>query len=635
MSRSEGSTAKESPHSHHTTHARPFIGNQELQRAARAEQRASDVGARSTQPPAGGALTAARGDGSHVLTRDGRAYFEPLVGAQLGEASIHVDGNAARLTAHAHANAAAFGRRVFVAPSRFAPETAAGRRLLAHELTHVGHDATTSSTLFRDAADPHYPSRDEQHEIEKLLGRDTVVAPPPQSGTAATAPALVVDRRTKLEDSQIEPAAQKLVAPIGRWLDRHPDLDAEPNVTLADANAAMVATRKASSAVFAMFGPYVSTTPPSLTTDTKATPKQLADANQVRVGYGWDLDEPQTFARNVAQTQCKETSVELLRLTDSSREAVLDHLVALLMRDDALWQKMVRAAKNSVGGKEVAGSHAILLTPYSREAYPDAVHELLHELTHPAFDAVFERGVKEGFTEYFTEEVAGARKSGYDDQVQNVKNIRDAMQGPLAGWQGDSPEESLRRAYFQGRLDLLGWRPTEDEKAQPDAAAAPAWDATTAARELQSRNQRARAAQSAHDTLLGVGLYYSSSSSPLAALRYARVIARSAPVAEAQLYLEGQLLGTVTGDPHRLGASAGIGVEQQEPGHYLGAGVRVQATGATGGAFDFRADLAAFAKVGIREWHYVRIGAEAVVLVPVDGRSDFGVGAAVTVELER
>jgi hypothetical protein len=578
------------------------------------------------------ALTTATNDGKRSLSSSGRAYFEPLVGAPLDSATIRVDDTAERLTQHAHANAATFGHEVFLPPSRFAPDTDTGRGLLAHELTHVTHSAPSPSTLFRDSSDPHYPSRDEQKAIEKLLGRDTEIQPALPGDTSAPK---VVDKRKTISAEEAANMASSFVEPLEHYLDTHlsgtgAPLTSEPVTTLPDAKSAMKAAQKAQKAIWAKFGKYLPATPPTLVeqTDTSKPPAK----GELAVIYRWKPDEAKTFIRNIASTQCEPCRSNLNELTASSRADVLSALVPLLEADADVWKKVENAARNAVGGRETFGSNAIELTPFSKHPDSDAIHEMLHQLTHPAFTAVFDSPIIEGFTEYFTREVDPTSQGSYD--VENVKSIRDAMGGPLPSANLDSPEESLRRAFFQGQLDLLGWRMTESEKTEGDIPSdTPQWDPAKADTELAARNERALAAQDPHRNLIGVGLTFTTSGELLAG-RYARVFYSTDPVAHTQLYVEGQVVGTVKGEQH-VGASLGLGVDWQTPSRYGGFVLRAQGTNALSGAFDPRIDAELAGKIGLRPWHLVRVGVEAMVFVPVYGDGGVGVGAAVTVELER
>ena len=66
-----------------------------------------------------------------------RAGFEAALGADFGRVRIHAGDEAARLSRSLGAEAFTRGPDVYFGAGRYAPETAPGRRLLAHELTHV------------------------------------------------------------------------------------------------------------------------------------------------------------------------------------------------------------------------------------------------------------------------------------------------------------------------------------------------------------------------------------------------------------------------------------------------------------------------------------------------------------------
>lgn len=71
------------------------------------------------------------------LDRETREYFEPRMGHDFAGVRIHTDDRAAE-TAHAlDATAYTVGKHVVFAHGQYAPSTDTGRRVLAHELTHV------------------------------------------------------------------------------------------------------------------------------------------------------------------------------------------------------------------------------------------------------------------------------------------------------------------------------------------------------------------------------------------------------------------------------------------------------------------------------------------------------------------
>ena len=81
-----------------------------------------------------------RGTGD-ALMADERAFFEHRLGHDFGDVRIHADERAAASADAVSAHAYAVGRDVVFARGAYEPETAPGRRLLAHELAHVVQQA--------------------------------------------------------------------------------------------------------------------------------------------------------------------------------------------------------------------------------------------------------------------------------------------------------------------------------------------------------------------------------------------------------------------------------------------------------------------------------------------------------------
>jgi hypothetical protein len=84
-----------------------------------------------------------------------RAFFEPRFGHNFSDVRVHADPTAARSAATVNARAYTVGPQVAFAPGQYAPQTAAGRTLLAHELAHVVQQRTAHTpTLRRDTPKP-------------------------------------------------------------------------------------------------------------------------------------------------------------------------------------------------------------------------------------------------------------------------------------------------------------------------------------------------------------------------------------------------------------------------------------------------------------------------------------------------
>lgn len=81
-------------------------------------------------------IEAARGGGRRLSPAVAEAMGRRL-GADLGRVRVHTDGRADRLAESLNAQAFTTGADVFFRRGGYAPSTSAGRRVLAHELTHV------------------------------------------------------------------------------------------------------------------------------------------------------------------------------------------------------------------------------------------------------------------------------------------------------------------------------------------------------------------------------------------------------------------------------------------------------------------------------------------------------------------
>jgi hypothetical protein len=109
-----------------------------------------------TGPPPG-FLDAVKGSGSgQGLQPAFRAEAEAKFGADFGQVRLHTDAPAAAAADQVSAHAFTIDRDVYFASGQYQPDNAAGRRLLAHELTHVvqGGGPRTSGAWVSHPSDP-------------------------------------------------------------------------------------------------------------------------------------------------------------------------------------------------------------------------------------------------------------------------------------------------------------------------------------------------------------------------------------------------------------------------------------------------------------------------------------------------
>ncbi|HSV18614.1 MAG TPA: DUF4157 domain-containing protein [Casimicrobiaceae bacterium] len=87
--------------------------------------------------PATASSNPSTGGGGEPLSGGVRAFMEERFGAELGSVRIHADVSAAQASAGISARAFTVGPHIYFGRDQFQPETATGRELIAHELTHV------------------------------------------------------------------------------------------------------------------------------------------------------------------------------------------------------------------------------------------------------------------------------------------------------------------------------------------------------------------------------------------------------------------------------------------------------------------------------------------------------------------
>ena len=79
-----------------------------------------------------------------------RGFFEARFGQDFSRVRIHTDGAAARSAADIGSRAYTAGRHIVFGQGQYAPDTASGRSLLAHELTHVVQQGAGGDVVQRD-----------------------------------------------------------------------------------------------------------------------------------------------------------------------------------------------------------------------------------------------------------------------------------------------------------------------------------------------------------------------------------------------------------------------------------------------------------------------------------------------------
>jgi hypothetical protein len=81
--------------------------------------------------------------GGRPLSANKHAFFEPCFGRDFSQMRVHSDAQATESARGVNARAFTIGQEVVFGAGQYAPGTSQGRRLMAHELTHVVQQSIT------------------------------------------------------------------------------------------------------------------------------------------------------------------------------------------------------------------------------------------------------------------------------------------------------------------------------------------------------------------------------------------------------------------------------------------------------------------------------------------------------------
>lgn len=99
-----------------------------------------------------------------------RAFFEPRFGHDFGNVRVHADERAAESARVVHASAYTVGRDIVFASGRYHQSTGEGRRLLAHELTHVVQQGSSGPREMLQRSGPSQSGNADEQTHRSLSG---------------------------------------------------------------------------------------------------------------------------------------------------------------------------------------------------------------------------------------------------------------------------------------------------------------------------------------------------------------------------------------------------------------------------------------------------------------------------------
>ena len=161
-----------------------------------------------------------------------RARYEPGLGRSLSDVRVHTDERAAESARSVNADAYTLGRDVVFGEGRYRPGTAAGERLLAHELAHVAQQGSgrRASLEMSRPGDAGESAADRAADL-LVAGRRADVAPEPvgiqrqEAGKTPQTTPTVTDRDkandlSKVKVGDVGPGAEDIVL-IRDWMEKH------------------------------------------------------------------------------------------------------------------------------------------------------------------------------------------------------------------------------------------------------------------------------------------------------------------------------------------------------------------------------------------------------------------------------
>jgi hypothetical protein len=114
------------------------LAQRQIEEEEEEELQAKEISSQASEVTTGleSGINALRSSGRQIPESE-RAFFENRFKSDFSQVRIHTDNNAAQISQSLNAQAFTVGRDIVFGAGQYAPESNVGRRLIAHELTHV------------------------------------------------------------------------------------------------------------------------------------------------------------------------------------------------------------------------------------------------------------------------------------------------------------------------------------------------------------------------------------------------------------------------------------------------------------------------------------------------------------------
>jgi hypothetical protein len=449
-------------------------------RNRRLQRRVSGWGGPALAPPIVHDVIRTAGHGLDRATRD---FFEARFGHDFSRVRVHADARAAESARAVGALAYTVESHVVFGAGRYAPQTMAGRRLLAHELTHVAQQAPglnrQADIIPTGPIDTSGPGLERAKRYRPRLRPHVPQAPPispppipqeehPRPATCPTSAEVTRELRASSVRADTEAEMQRQIN-LGRSL----------------AGLALPATRTmialADRAIRAEFGRLLPSgrnfaSPASV---TMRTPREFSELR---------VPDEAAARRRIGEVALEVATGPLHDLCiDTPTHATLEREVTspLLTRHGLAFVR--EFDRTRIGGQTrfptVGGSVQphVDLPSASRNMGHIVVHEAMHFYAHPVYQQTAEAGplereLMEGGAEFLARHVINARLASHPHFRIHAGTYA-AARGYVADHLIRGGVATFALAYFQGRVDLLGLTPPGGRAAvQPRLAVGPSHD---------------------------------------------------------------------------------------------------------------------------------------------------------------
>lgn len=419
-------------------------------------------GAREPAPPSIHEVLRSAGQPLDPATR---AFFEPRFGHDFSQVRVHNDAKAAASARAVNALAYTVGKHLVFAPGQYSPSTALGKRLLAHELTHVVQQApgirrqtgTIPAGRLETGGAALERARSFVPRLRPHVPRAPSISPPPVPRPETAAPTTCPPSADVLRDIRAANFASQTEAEMQREINIGRSLAGQT----IPSSQSMIA--QADRAIRAEFGGLLPqgrnfAAPQSVSTRTPQAFSELRipDDASARRRIG-------AVALEVASDQLRSLCVD-----DPDHSALQSEIAAPLLRLRGL--SFVREYERTrIGGQTsfpVVSGHVephVDIPSQSRNMGHVVIHEAMHYYVSERYRSAanaspLRQQLMEGGAEFLARHAVNQQLSS-DPNFRLNTGTYSAEFSYVATYLMRGGLSSFALAYFQGRVDLLGLTP--------------------------------------------------------------------------------------------------------------------------------------------------------------------------------